>query len=62
MCLEAAKCAKWKDLSNFDRGQIVMARRLRQSFCKTAGLVACSWSAVVSTVHRNIIYNHKVSK
>ncbi|XP_071971093.1 acidic leucine-rich nuclear phosphoprotein 32 family member E isoform X1 [Engystomops pustulosus] len=37
------------DLSNFDKGQIVMAMRLGESISKTAGLVGCSRSAVVST-------------
>ncbi|KAK3508829.1 hypothetical protein QTP70_009603 [Hemibagrus guttatus] len=39
---------KRKDLSEFDKGQIVMARRLDQSISKTATLVGCSRSAVVS--------------
>ncbi|KAK3536235.1 hypothetical protein QTP86_000135 [Hemibagrus guttatus] len=39
---------KRKDLSEFDKGQIVMARPLDQSICKTAALVGCSRSAVVS--------------
>ncbi|ROL51966.1 hypothetical protein DPX16_19485 [Anabarilius grahami] len=39
---------KRKDLSKFDKGQIVMARRLGQSISKTAALVGCSRSAVVS--------------
>ncbi|ROL47975.1 hypothetical protein DPX16_3714 [Anabarilius grahami] len=39
---------KRKDLSEFDKGQIVMARRLGQSVSKTAALVGCSRSAVVS--------------
>uniref|UniRef100_A0AAY5KPB9 Tc1-like transposase DDE domain-containing protein n=1 Tax=Esox lucius TaxID=8010 RepID=A0AAY5KPB9_ESOLU len=38
-----------KDLSDFDKGQIVMARRLGQSISETAGLVGCSRSTVVST-------------
>ncbi|KAK3511467.1 hypothetical protein QTP70_008962 [Hemibagrus guttatus] len=37
-----------KDLSEFDKGQIVMARRLDQSISKTAALVGYSRSAVVS--------------
>ncbi|KAK3536844.1 hypothetical protein QTP86_027040, partial [Hemibagrus guttatus] len=45
--LEAGKMDKRKDLSEFDKGQIVMARRLDQSIPKTAALVACSRSAVV---------------
>ncbi|GBO11725.1 hypothetical protein AVEN_47671-1 [Araneus ventricosus] len=36
------------DLSEFDRGQIVMARRLGTSITDTARLVGCSLSAVVS--------------
>ncbi|ROL52482.1 hypothetical protein DPX16_6166 [Anabarilius grahami] len=39
---------KRKDLSEFDKGRIVMARRLGQSISKTAALVRCSRSAVVS--------------
>ncbi|KAK3559328.1 hypothetical protein QTP86_012756, partial [Hemibagrus guttatus] len=46
--LEAGKMGKRKDLSEFDKGQIVMARRLDQSISKTAALVGCSRSAVVS--------------
>ncbi|GFV35873.1 uncharacterized protein TNCV_2866331 [Trichonephila clavipes] len=37
------------DLSDFDRGQIVMARRLATSISETARLVCCSRSTVVST-------------
>ncbi|KAK3567713.1 hypothetical protein QTP86_022674, partial [Hemibagrus guttatus] len=44
--LEAGKMDKCKDLSEFDKGQIVMARRLDQSISKTAALVGCSRSAV----------------
>ncbi|KAK3573842.1 hypothetical protein QTP86_032881 [Hemibagrus guttatus] len=43
----AGKMGKCKDLSEFDKDQIVMARRLDQSISKTAGLVGCSQSAVV---------------
>lgn len=39
---------KHKDLSEFGKGQTVMARRLGQSFSKTAVLVGCSRSALVS--------------
>ncbi|GBL74836.1 hypothetical protein AVEN_243685-1 [Araneus ventricosus] len=39
---------KAADLSEFDRGQIVMARRLGTSVTETARLVGCSRSAVVS--------------
>ncbi|GBM06598.1 hypothetical protein AVEN_220036-1 [Araneus ventricosus] len=39
---------KAADLSEFDRGQIVMARRFGTSITETARLVGCSRSAVVS--------------
>ncbi|XP_073718493.1 uncharacterized protein [Misgurnus anguillicaudatus] len=39
---------KRKDLNDFDKSQIVMARRLGQSISKTAALVRCSQSAVVN--------------
>ncbi|ROI69383.1 hypothetical protein DPX16_14323 [Anabarilius grahami] len=39
---------KHKDLSEFDKDQIVMFRRLGLSISKTAALVGCSRSAVVS--------------
>ncbi|GBM61631.1 hypothetical protein AVEN_122248-1 [Araneus ventricosus] len=39
---------KTADLSEFDRGQIAMARRLGTSITETARLVGCSLSAVVS--------------
>ncbi|GBL78668.1 hypothetical protein AVEN_65240-1 [Araneus ventricosus] len=39
---------KAADLSEFDRGQIVMARRLGMNITETARLVGCSRSAVVS--------------
>ncbi|GBN44013.1 hypothetical protein AVEN_197596-1 [Araneus ventricosus] len=39
---------KAADLSEFDRGQIVMARRLGTSITETARLVGCSRYAVVS--------------
>ncbi|GFV40946.1 uncharacterized protein TNCV_2665371 [Trichonephila clavipes] len=37
------------DLSDFDRGHIVMARRLETSISETVRLVDCSRSTVVST-------------
>ncbi|KAK3514344.1 hypothetical protein QTP70_015871, partial [Hemibagrus guttatus] len=42
------KMGKSKDLSEFDKDQIVMARPLDQNISKTAALVGCSRSAVVS--------------
>ncbi|GBN46113.1 hypothetical protein AVEN_160556-1 [Araneus ventricosus] len=39
---------KAADLSEFDRGQIVMPRRLGTSITETSRLVGCSRSAVVS--------------
>ncbi|KAK3565000.1 hypothetical protein QTP86_032509 [Hemibagrus guttatus] len=49
LCLPilTGKMDKRKDLSEFDEGQIVMARPLDQSISKTAALVGCSWSAVI---------------
>ncbi|KAK3512460.1 hypothetical protein QTP70_012997 [Hemibagrus guttatus] len=44
--VQAGKMDKRKDLSEFDKGQIVMARRLDQNISKTAALVGCSRSAV----------------
>ena len=46
--LEAGKMGKCKDLSKFDKGQIVMARQLGQSISKTAALVGCFRSVVVN--------------
>lgn len=43
---------KRKDLSDFVKGQIVMARRLDQSISDTANLVGCSRSVVVSTYQK----------
>ncbi|GFU71651.1 transposable element Tcb1 transposase [Trichonephila clavipes] len=40
---------KAADLSNFDRGQIVMARRLGKNISETARVVGCLRSTVVST-------------
>lgn len=37
------------DVSDFEWGHIVIARRLGQSISKSAGLVGCSQSAMVST-------------
>ncbi|KAK3533186.1 hypothetical protein QTP70_013588 [Hemibagrus guttatus] len=42
---------KRKDLSEFNKGQIVMARRLDQGISKTAGIVECSRSAVYFMEH-----------
>ncbi|KAK3520721.1 hypothetical protein QTP70_030586 [Hemibagrus guttatus] len=47
----AGKMGKCKDLSEFDKSQIVMARRLDQSISKTAGLqclaVSSAWCSVL---------------
>ncbi|GFX94963.1 uncharacterized protein TNCV_3045951 [Trichonephila clavipes] len=40
---------KVADLSDFDRGQIVMARRLGTDISETARLAGCSLSTIVST-------------
>ncbi|KAK3544789.1 hypothetical protein QTP86_027483, partial [Hemibagrus guttatus] len=51
--LEAGKMGKRKDLSEFDKDQIVMARQLDQWWIsKTADLVGCSQSAGVSIFQR----------
>ena len=47
--LDAGEMGRSEDLSDFDKGQIVMARRLGQSISEMARLVGCSQSAVVST-------------
>ncbi|KAK3561927.1 hypothetical protein QTP86_019049, partial [Hemibagrus guttatus] len=47
---ETGKMDKRKDLSEFNKGQMVMARRLDQSISKTAALVGCSRSAVSAQV------------
>ncbi|KAK3553545.1 hypothetical protein QTP70_004174 [Hemibagrus guttatus] len=39
---------KFKNLSDFDKSQIVMLRRLDQNISKRTGLVGCSQYAVVS--------------
>ncbi|KAF3698668.1 Transposable element Tc1 transposase [Channa argus] len=51
-----------KDLSDFDKGQIVMARRLGQSISQTAGLVGCSRCAVVSTYKKWIKEGQPVNR
>lgn len=43
---------KGKDLSDFDKAQIVMARQLGQRISKTAGLAGCCGYAVVSTYQK----------
>uniref|UniRef100_A0AAQ5X0U1 Transposase Tc1-like domain-containing protein n=1 Tax=Amphiprion ocellaris TaxID=80972 RepID=A0AAQ5X0U1_AMPOC len=43
---------KRKDLSDYNKGQIVMARRLGQSISQTAALVGCSRSSVVSVYQK----------
>lgn len=46
---EERKMGKYKDLSHFDKGPIVMARRPDQGIFKSPDLVACSQHSVVST-------------
>ncbi|KAI4808546.1 hypothetical protein KUCAC02_000603, partial [Chaenocephalus aceratus] len=50
---------KRKDVSDFDKGQIVKARRLGQSISKTAALVGCSRSAVISSTYQKCSGNGK---
>ncbi len=45
----AGEIGKNKDLSDFDKGQIVAARQLCQSISETVRLVGCYWSAFVRT-------------
>lgn len=40
--LQAGQMGKHKELSDFDKGQIVMVEWLIQSISETAGLVECS--------------------
>ena len=47
--LEAGKTGKRKDLSNFHKGQIVIAKRLGQRISKT-GLVLCDVSGMQGLV------------
>ena len=47
--MDAGEMGRSKDLSDFDKGQIVMARRLGQSISETERLVECPWSGVVNT-------------
>ena len=49
VCLLLYLMEKVADLSDFDRGQIVRARKLGTSIFETAQLVGCSWSTAVST-------------
>ncbi|XP_055944391.1 uncharacterized protein LOC129975354 [Argiope bruennichi] len=46
---DQVEVGKAADLSDFDRGQIVIARRLGTSISETARLVGCARSTVVST-------------
>ncbi|KAK3516133.1 hypothetical protein QTP70_005421 [Hemibagrus guttatus] len=50
--LETGKMGKRKDSIELDKGQIVMAERLDQSISKTAALVGCSRSALVSNYQK----------
>ena len=47
VCLLLCVMEKTADLSDFNRGQIVMARRLGTRVSKTAWLMGCLWSTVV---------------
>lgn len=49
--LKTRKMGKRKDLSNFEKGQIAIARSLGESISKTASPVGHSWDALVSTYH-----------
>ncbi len=49
-CVGSRKNGKWKDLSDSDKGQIVIARQLGQSISTI--LVGCSHNAVVNTYQK----------
>lgn len=53
--LDAGEKGQEKDLSNFDKGQIVVSRRLGESTSETSKLVGCSWSAVVRIYQTNLL-------
>ncbi|KAI4872592.1 hypothetical protein NFI96_002177 [Prochilodus magdalenae] len=53
---------KREDLSDFDRGQIVVARRLGQSISQTAKLVGCSRSAVANTYRKWCVEGQTTSR
>lgn len=48
-CVGSRKNGQHKDLSDFDKGQMVMARQLGQNISKMTDLVVCSRYAVVSS-------------
>ncbi|CAH2302582.1 eukaryotic translation initiation factor 1 [Pelobates cultripes] len=50
--MEAVKMEKKKELSDFDKGQIEMARRLGLSVSRTASLVGCSKRTVISNFQK----------
>ena len=50
--LEAGKEGKRKDLNNFEKGQIVIARQQSKNISKTAGLVGFCQCAVVSSYQK----------
>lgn len=47
--LDEGEMGRSKELSNSDKGENVMAKRLGQSMMKTANFAGCSQSEVVST-------------
>ncbi|XP_035221350.1 uncharacterized protein LOC118194247 [Stegodyphus dumicola] len=53
---------KVADLKEFDRGQIVMARRLTTSISETLRLVGCSPSTIVSICTKGITYGEISSR
>lgn len=44
---------KYKDLSDFDKDQIVLAKQIGRIIAITAGLDGCSWYAVVNTYQKS---------
>lgn len=49
---EAADQEECVELSDFDKGQVVVAHRLGMSVSETARMVGCSPAAVVSTLRQ----------
>ncbi|KAI5095166.1 nephrocystin-4-like [Silurus meridionalis] len=49
---QTGKMDKRKDLSDFEKGHVVMGRRLGQSISKNTALLGCSRSAVVSVYQK----------
>ena len=60
VCLLLCVMGKAEDLSDFDRDQTVISRKLGTGISETARLVGCSRSAIVS-IHAKWIKDGKIS-